>query len=161
MLFVYQSSIIYLILDLIYWMVTIFIFDANHQLILASFYCYLVGIITWYPIVIVPVLTSKHGGYYTLGRIHEVYQLVVKVTFYQWRQQIKRHRFLSSQLNCVFTLQTTGVFSNFPCHRIHQKEMKAEKHEKCEELPRSRVQTHFRFYMEHSSYEDWMGRSKQ
>ena len=31
MFFVYQLSIICLILDLIYWMVTIFIFDANHQ----------------------------------------------------------------------------------------------------------------------------------
>ena len=31
MRFVYQSSIIYLILGLIYWMVTIFIFVANHQ----------------------------------------------------------------------------------------------------------------------------------
>ena len=30
-LFFYQSSIIYLILDLIYWIVAIFIFDANHQ----------------------------------------------------------------------------------------------------------------------------------
>ena len=36
MVFVYQLSIIYLILDLIYWMVTIFIFDANHQLLLQS-----------------------------------------------------------------------------------------------------------------------------
>ena len=31
-LFVRQSSIIYLILDVIYWMVAIFISDANHQL---------------------------------------------------------------------------------------------------------------------------------
>ena len=31
MFFSCQLSIIYLILDLIYWMVTIFIFGANHQ----------------------------------------------------------------------------------------------------------------------------------
>ena len=31
--FVYQLSIIYLILNLIYWMFTIFIFDSNRQLV--------------------------------------------------------------------------------------------------------------------------------